>query len=140
MKTCKKCGEKKDIEKLAKNGGGKRKNICKECDNARCREYRKKVKRITTNWKRHKLNQSYFEYMFAKENGLCHICKMTEATHIDHDHGCCPGQTGCRSCVRGLLCTRCNTALYFVRDSKDQLRHMLKYLDRYESKKVKERQ
>lgn len=26
--------------------------------------------------------------------------------HIDHDHACC--KTGCRECVRGILCAGCN--------------------------------
>lgn len=37
--------------------------------------------------------------------------KGSRMSHIDHDHACCPGDRGCASCVRGLLCISCNVRL-----------------------------
>lgn len=31
--------------------------------------------------------------------------------NVDHDHNHCRGNRGCAECIRGMLCTRCNTAL-----------------------------
>ncbi|MFE6699297.1 endonuclease domain-containing protein [Streptomyces sp. NPDC057718] len=41
--------------------------------------------------------------------GICRTNKVQAAWHLDHDHSCCPGDTRCGTCVRGLLCHACNT-------------------------------
>lgn len=49
------------------------------------------------------------EEMFAKQGGVCAICKQKKKLGIDHDHA-----TGK---VRALLCSPCNTALGLLQDS-----------------------
>lgn len=54
--------------------------------------------------------------LFLAQDGLCSICRVAAATHIDHDHahGCSDNpKRGCRDCVRGGVCSRCNTSLAF---------------------------
>lgn len=48
--------------------------------------------------------------MTGFETPRCCACGSTERLHIDHDHRCCPSMKSCGNCVRGWLCSPCNTA------------------------------
>jgi hypothetical protein len=62
--------------------------------------------------KAHGLTADERDALIALQGGLCAICgRAGQRLEVDHDHRHCPGATGCRSCVRGGLCGRCNTAL-----------------------------
>jgi hypothetical protein len=50
---------------------------------------------------------------------------------VDHDHDCCPGLTSCGQCVRGLICTLCNSALGMARNDPAILTAMITYLGVY---------
>ena len=55
--------------------------------------------------------------LVSAQGGACAICgRLGERLQLDHDHRHCPGKTGCRRCIRGLLCGRCNTALGRIGD------------------------
>jgi hypothetical protein len=49
---------------------------------------------------------------------------------IDHDHRHHPGPEGCRACVRGALCSPCNTALGLLGDNLATARRLVAYLER----------
>lgn len=60
----------------------------------------------------HGLTADEREALFRFQGGACAICgRLGEPLQVDHDHRHCPGSTGCRQCVRGALCPRCNGGL-----------------------------
>lgn len=70
--------------------------------------------------------------------GMCYSpgCNRTERLSIDHDHSCCPSsfetrgrKVSCGGCVRGLLCSTCNTALGLLQESPERIRGLLSYLE-----------
>jgi hypothetical protein len=67
--------------------------------------------------KAHGLTANEIDALIDLQGGLCAVCgRAGQRLQIDHDHRHCPGRTGCRHCVRGMLCPRCNTALGQIGD------------------------
>ncbi len=77
------------------------------------------VERVRGNLRRSSLQRKYgisvedYDCLLQFQGGGCAICKQTETKKkrlaVDHDHS-----TGK---IRGLLCTRCNTAIGLLKDS-----------------------
>ena len=80
-------------------------------------------------FKRHNITKEYYDELFKTNDGKCWICKHYDAVHIDHDHSCCAGGWSCGNCVRGLLCSNCNTAIGLLQDSPILLGKAIKYLN-----------
>lgn len=116
--TRKKVAERKDYFKLCRdcpNPARPRKRLCGEC-----------LLRVLTRqakpenlWKRTQAHRKlkyglslerYVEMLF-EQNGRCAVCKefLGNRIHTDHDHK--------TNTVRGLLCSRCNTGLWFLENS-----------------------
>jgi Recombination endonuclease VII len=77
-----------------------------------------------------------FAVMLTGQHYRCAICRSpfrdAYDTHIDHDHACCPRgrRHTCGNCVRGILCSHCNTALGKFRDDPAILRRAARYIER----------
>jgi hypothetical protein len=74
-----------------------------------------------------------YHQMLEDQDYSCKICGLKESTYrkrlsIDHDHKCCPGTKSCGKCIRGLLCSQCNSGLGSAKDSIEILQKMIEYL------------
>lgn len=117
-KTCKQCAAKRQKQYWLNNPDQYAKH------KARVKENDKVLKRVFT---RHGLSEEEYMVMFKKCNGLCWSCKDRPANNIDHDHNCCKGTYSCGKCVRGVLCSQCNTALGLLKDDSDVIKNLLAY-------------
>lgn len=133
MKTqvCKKCGVEKVLSNFGKDANRpSHRTTCKDCryksrdhesEKRRHREYMKKRREsdpdgLRINWERS-------VYGAAKEDICikeCQICGSQDRLCIDHDHG-----TGA---IRGVLCTKCNSAIGMMDDSVEKLQAAITYL------------
>lgn len=84
------------------------------------------------NWLRKNYNMTLDEYqeIFKKQRGLCAICgsegfaiarNQRQMIVIDHCHA--------SGAVRGLLCHNCNRALGLFKDSVENLKNAIQYLE-----------
>lgn len=75
----------------------------------------------------HGLTADERDYLFDLQGGRCAICgRGGLRLELDHDHRHCRVRTGCRQCVRGLLCGRCNAGLGLIGDAA--IPQLLRYL------------
>lgn len=71
----------------------------------------------------------------AAQGGACYLCgepldwDKPRKIHIDHDHACCRGRRSCGTCVRGLACGPCNTAIGLFGDDPDRMRRVADALE-----------
>ncbi|ARX86594.1 MULTISPECIES: endonuclease domain-containing protein [Streptomyces] len=100
---CLGCGESKPVSEYSLlNRGGAPRPYCKPCHAERVRLALYGVTR------------DFLDLLLRHQRGSCAICGVSEqetgrSLHIDHDHACCPGRGCCGACVRGLVCSNCNT-------------------------------
>ena len=149
LRECKHCGTrattKEELELFSIGVQSKfgRQNICKECENKRAlesdrvtynKEYAKKKRAEQCPiFKRAERNQNLkryygitiddFEKMYNSQNGKCKICHSDnngKTFHVDHCH--MSGR------VRGLLCSKCNTAIGLLDENIVVLENAIKYL------------
>lgn len=148
FKICKVCNTAKDIELMAVKTTNKEtgkiyfKNICKVCDNIRCRErkrgtekeanrhkeyYQKNKDKFVTYSRKSRLERLYkmtqqdYEDMKLNQGNKCLICEKEKPLVIDHCHTA--GK------VRGLLCGLCNSGIGHLKDDAENLKRAIAYLE-----------
>lgn len=116
-------------------GEGPRKKRCDDC-HAMVRAEQCRKKDLAKKFRAYGITAEQYDALLNAQGGRCAIC-MTDRAHptlennnfyIDHDHSCCPGKTSCGKCVRGLLCTHCNTGLGYFRDNEAHLASAISYV------------
>lgn len=141
-KRCSRCKEFKPFDCFGKGRATKRRlsSQCKPCANLS----RKISRKTVLNRKAHndKLDRIYKGFDYYKtlkaQSGKCKLCGINSGDiepkkfHIDHDHACCPGKKSCGKCIRGLLCSNCNTGLGQFRDDINLLYKAINYLQVYQ--------
>jgi len=80
-----------------------------------------------------------YQKILLNQNGVCAVCGNTETRYIkgklcrlsvDHDHSCCSGYKSCGKCIRGLLCSKCNTALGLLEDDPKVISTLHEYVNK----------
>lgn len=80
--------------------------------------------------KNYNLTVEEYEAMMQEQEYSCAICyKFSDKLVVDHDHSCCPGSKSCGQCVRGLLCTQCNSGIGFLKDNEFILYSAIDYIN-----------
>lgn len=73
----------------------------------------------------YKLTREEYEAYLVQPCGIC----GKPSKHLDHDHACCPSRSGCRNCIRGGLCHRCNLGVGYLEgwyaENRDAAEHWI---------------
>jgi hypothetical protein len=129
MKTCPRCKESKPISAFTNDGAAP---YCRPCVSAyeKARHAANPIRRAAL---RFSLTDDEYKALLSRAAGKCDLCgKLVEqkrALHIDHDHKCCPAKAkSCGKCIRGVLCSTCNTGLGCFKDDPELLEKAIDYL------------
>jgi hypothetical protein len=106
------------------------KPICKKCSNEKRKQHYNKEKESgalkNKLWQREGINIDIIQYneKYNIVNGCCEICKNKfDVLCVDHKHS--------DGSIRGLLCTSCNLALANFKDSEENMKNAIKYIQKY---------
>jgi hypothetical protein len=127
MKTCKKCGIEQSIDNyyICKNNADGLEHGCKTCRLKSKKHYSKSGQRRATEYR---VELSWLNNALSEG---CMICGSFDKLVVDHDHECCSTRNkSCGSCVRGILCTKCNIGIGHMDDDIERLLKAVEYLRR----------
>jgi hypothetical protein len=89
-------------------------------------------------WLAYGLSFDDYQKMAKAQGGACAICREQlsdnqHKVHVDHDHECAHPRKDaakcCRSCVRGILCNRCNILAGWIENNRSLLPAVHAYLE-----------
>jgi hypothetical protein len=117
---CAWCGRQTDSKPYRREGEGVWPYLCSECADP--------LRHVRFRLIHHRVSHELARLLLA--NPTCQVCGVDILTPVamrgdgprrprlvvDHDHNCCPGEKSCGQCVRGFLCTLCNSAAGMVLD------------------------
>lgn len=112
-KVCSMCGAERPLTDYKAYASGRSEPRCTDC-------YTSEVRRTSTA-RRYSLPDGWYADRMERQNGVCASCGIgpgAKSLHVDHDHSCCDTLPTCGACTRGLLCTRCNTALAVLENER----------------------
>ena len=131
-KWCPDCGLVKPMDDFVRNAGqpSGRAPCCKLCHNLRGKVCKEKCGGSRTYHlkRRYGTTAEGADAMLEAQGGLCAICQVAPAVHVDHDHA-----TGA---VRALLCFTCNGGLGQFRDDPYLLRVAAFYVEGYRQRQA----
>ena len=125
--TCTACGT---VSPTPVNGGMGPK-LCDVCANQNILAQKRRLwtKKVLA---KYSLTSERFAAMIEAQGNRCAVCETSEPGgggrwHIDHDHACCGPGVSCGKCVRGLLCSKCNTAMGLLGDDPKMFERAINY-------------
>jgi len=131
-KWCPDCGAVKPLEQFPRTVASRtgRATYCLPCHNSRGKASRDKAggSRSYHLTRRYGMTAAEADFLLEEQDGVCAICGVAAATHVDHDH-----ETGV---VRELLCFNCNGGLGQFKDDPDVLRAAAQYVERHRALQV----
>lgn len=83
------------------------------------------------------LTPAQYHEIWQAQGGICPICLKSLGVNmegrgrgpaIDHDHRCCPRNSSCGKCIRGIIHVKCNSLLGLAEDSPEVLIRAADYL------------
>lgn len=137
MKTCTQCKRELTLDSYSPThkNGSKFHTACKDCRASNARAHRKVYPETYRGYeykKKYKITLEIYDKKLAEQNGVCVICggvNSDRSLQVDHNHDCCPGESTCGNCLRGLLCGLCNTGLGAFKNDPNLLLTAIKYLE-----------
>ena len=156
MKTCKKCGEVKEVSefydhKTTKDGKAL---TCKKCQLTKNYEWKKrnkeKVYKAQKRWaslnkekinayrlksylkQRYGVTVEWYETTLAKQKGVCAICSCSASELRGNDTSFCVDHCHTTGQPRALLCHKCNTGIGMLKDNPILVARAWTYLQQHQ--------